>query len=211
MEIRQVRLSDVDVEPLLAGLSDEYDTRYGKNIEMTRANEDEFDHPHGLFVVLMDGPITAAGGGFRRYNQSTCEVKRMWTSPQYRRHGLATWVLRYLEGAARETGYATWSWRLDHDNLRPRRSTPDAVTGESRFTAITPMPKPFASISPLVNLTPSRRVRTSGCSIWTRKAGHPERCRDGTVPPRAGSTAQSDMRTTGISTGKFLDERFLLS
>ena len=30
----------------------------------------------------------------------------MWTSPQYRRHGLATWVLRYLEGAARETGYA---------------------------------------------------------------------------------------------------------
>ena len=75
MEIRQVRLSDVDVEPLLAGLSDEYDTRYGKNIEMTRANEDEFDHPHGLFVVLMDGPITAAGGGFRRYNQSTCEVR----------------------------------------------------------------------------------------------------------------------------------------
>ena len=31
------------------------------------------------------------------------------------------------------------------------------------------------------------------------------------MPPRAGSTAQSDMRRTGISTGKFFDERFLLS
>ena len=73
---------------------------------MTRANEDEFDPPDGLFIVLMDGPTTAAGGGFRRYDQRTCEVKRMWTSPQYRRDGLATRVLRSLEGAAWEAGYA---------------------------------------------------------------------------------------------------------
>jgi len=105
MEIRRVRLSDVEVESLLAGLGDEYDTRYGENVEMTRASEDEFDPPAGLFVVLMDGPITAAGGGFRRHNVRTCEVKRMWTSPQYRRRGLATRVLRTLEEAAREIGY----------------------------------------------------------------------------------------------------------
>jgi GNAT superfamily N-acetyltransferase len=106
MEIRRVRLSDVEVEPLLAGLSDEYYSRYGENIEMTRASEDEFDPPSGLFIVLMDGPTTAAGGGFRRHNVSTCEVKRMWTSPQYRRRGLATRVLRTLEEAAWEVGYA---------------------------------------------------------------------------------------------------------
>jgi GNAT superfamily N-acetyltransferase len=105
MEIRRVLLSGVEVQPLLAGLRDEYDTRYGENIEMTRASVDEFNPPDGLFIVLMDGSITAAGGGFRRHNQRTCEVKRMWTSPEYRRRGLATRVLRYLEGAARETGY----------------------------------------------------------------------------------------------------------
>jgi GNAT superfamily N-acetyltransferase len=106
MEIRQARFSDPEVESLLVGLSDEYDTRYGENIEMTRASEAEFDPPAGLFVVLMDGPITAAGGGFRRFNKSTCEVKRMWTSALHRRCGLATWVLQSLEDAACEIGYA---------------------------------------------------------------------------------------------------------
>jgi GNAT superfamily N-acetyltransferase len=105
MEMRRVRLSDVEVEPLLLGLSDEYDTRYGENTEMTRASEDEFDPPAGAFVVLMDGPITAAGGGFRRHNEGTCEVKRMWTSPPYRRRGLAIRVLRTLEEAAWDIGY----------------------------------------------------------------------------------------------------------
>jgi GNAT superfamily N-acetyltransferase len=105
MEIRRVRLHDVEVEPLLVGLSDEYDTRYGENIEMTRASEDEFDPPDGLFIVLMDGSITAAGGGFRRHDSDTCEVKRMWTSPRYRRRGLATSVLEYLELAASGAGY----------------------------------------------------------------------------------------------------------
>jgi GNAT superfamily N-acetyltransferase len=99
-------LSAAEVEPLLVGLSEEYDARYGENIEMTRASANEFDPPAGLFVVFMDGPITAAGGGFRRHTLGTCEVKRMWTSPRYRRRGLATSVLRTLEEAAWEAGYA---------------------------------------------------------------------------------------------------------
>jgi len=106
MEIRRVRLSDEVVEPLLAGLTDEYDTRYGENIEMTRANTEEFDPPGGLFVVLMDGSTTAAGGGIRRVDADTCEVKRMWTSPQYRRRGLASRVLGALEVGAYEAGYS---------------------------------------------------------------------------------------------------------
>ena len=97
MEMRQVPLSDAAVVPLLAGLTDEYDTRYGENVEMTRASKDEFDPPFGLFIVLMDGLVTAAGGGFRRYDPKTCEVKRMWTNPDYRRRGLAARVLSALE------------------------------------------------------------------------------------------------------------------
>ena len=106
MEIRRVRFSDPEVASLLDGLRDEYDTRYGENIEMTRASEVDFDPPAGLFIVLMDGATTAAGGGFRRFNETTCEVKRMWTHPLYRRRGLATRVLQSLEDAAREIGYA---------------------------------------------------------------------------------------------------------
>lgn len=105
MELRRVRLSDVEVRPLLAGLTDEYDTRYGENIEMTRASTDEFEPPAGLFLVLMDGSTTAAGGGFRRHDDTSCEIKRMWTAPDYRRRGLATVVLRALEDGAREAGY----------------------------------------------------------------------------------------------------------
>jgi hypothetical protein len=38
MQMRIVRLTDTAVVPLLAGLTHEYDTRYGANIEMTRTN-----------------------------------------------------------------------------------------------------------------------------------------------------------------------------
>ncbi len=105
MELRRVRLSDEEVAPLLAGLTIEYETRYGQNSEMTRARAEEFEPPAGLFVVLMDGPTTAAGGGFRRVEADTAEIKRMWTAAQYRRRGLATRVLQALEDAARDVGY----------------------------------------------------------------------------------------------------------
>ncbi|HAM01958.1 MAG TPA: GNAT family N-acetyltransferase [Acidimicrobiaceae bacterium] len=105
MDLRRVGMGDAEVRPLLSGLAQEYDSRYGENAEMTRASQDEFDPPSGLFVVLMDGPTTAAGGGFRRYDQTTCEVKRMWTHPAYRRRGLAARILGILEDAAWEAGY----------------------------------------------------------------------------------------------------------
>lgn len=107
VEMRPARLDDAQVEPLLAGLTQEYETRYGESGEMTRASTDEFDPPSGLFIVVMDGPITVAGGGFRRYDATTCEVKRMWTHPSYRRRGLAARVLKALEDAAREVGYSS--------------------------------------------------------------------------------------------------------
>ena len=152
MEIRQVRFSDPEVESLLVGLSDEYDTRYGENIEMTRASVAEFDPPAGLFIVLMDGPTTAAGGGFRRFNESTCEVKRMWTSPLYRRRGLATRVLQSLQDAAWEIGYAYLILETGPVNRRPRLSMQVADTLESRPTVTIPRLMLSASISLVVDL-----------------------------------------------------------
>lgn len=101
----RVGLNDERVGPLLGALTHEYEIRYGQNTEMARTHDHEFDPPFGLFMILVDGDITAAGGGFRRHDANTCEVKRMWTHPDYRRRGLASRVLTALEEAARETGY----------------------------------------------------------------------------------------------------------
>jgi GNAT superfamily N-acetyltransferase len=105
MELRNVSLGDPAVLPLLTGLGDEYRNRYGANDEMRHAEPADFEPPRGLFVVLVDGEVTAAGGGFREHGPGVCEVKRMWTNPGYRRRGLATRVLDALEDAAAATGY----------------------------------------------------------------------------------------------------------
>ncbi|MDE3086520.1 MAG: GNAT family N-acetyltransferase [Acidobacteriota bacterium] len=105
MEMRRVRLGDEAAAALLAGLTAEYDTRYGENLEMSRATAEEFEPPSGLFIVLVEGPTTMAGGGFRRHDATTCEVKRMWTDPRFRRRGLAVRVLGALEDAAWEANY----------------------------------------------------------------------------------------------------------
>lgn len=105
MELKEVRLVDPAVAPLLAGLEEEYLDRYGPGDEMKRAPAHEFDPPSGRFFVLLDGCETAAGGGFRFHQEGVCEVKRMWTHPAYRRRGLAVRVLGALEDAARLAGY----------------------------------------------------------------------------------------------------------
>lgn len=111
MQFRQVRLGHPLVAPLLAGLEEEYTTRYGPSDEMKLAEEHQFDPPAGLFVVLVDVPepggaeMVVAGGGFRAHGQGVCEVKRMWTHPGYRRRGLAGRVLDRLEQEAVAAGY----------------------------------------------------------------------------------------------------------
>ncbi|HMC38355.1 MAG TPA: GNAT family N-acetyltransferase [Acidimicrobiales bacterium] len=105
MEIRQASLLDPAVGPLLAGLEEEYAARYGDNHELSRTTAEEFDPPAGCFLVLVDGEVTTAGGGYRAHAEGTCEVKRMWTHPAYRRRGLAQRVLTELEVRAAAAGY----------------------------------------------------------------------------------------------------------
>jgi GNAT superfamily N-acetyltransferase len=107
MELRQVRLTDPLVAPLIGGLTRVYDERYGETGEMATVDAEEFDPPAGTFLVLIDGGEVLAGGGLRRVADGTCEVKRMWTAPGHRRKGYASRVLTGLEDAARAAGYST--------------------------------------------------------------------------------------------------------
>lgn len=107
MELRQVRLIDPLVAPLISGLTREYDVRYGETDEMATVEAEDFDPPAGTFLVLIDGGEVLAGGGLRRVADDTCEVKRMWTAAGYRRKGYASQVLTGLEDAGRAAGYST--------------------------------------------------------------------------------------------------------
>ncbi|MET8544728.1 GNAT family N-acetyltransferase [Kitasatospora sp. NPDC004799] len=105
---RTAALDDPLVEPLLRELTHEYVTRYGPEgrEEMTRYPAEAFTEPHGgvLLLLLEDGePV--AGGAYKRYDDRTAEVKRMWTHSAHRRRGLARRVLAELERTAAAAGY----------------------------------------------------------------------------------------------------------
>lgn len=106
VNLLEVRLSDAVVESLLSGLAAEYEVRYGPGDEMSTTKEDEFTRPDGVFLIVVEGSATVAGGGIRRCSGDTCEVKRMWTAAAHRRRGHASAVLGALEDVARGLGYS---------------------------------------------------------------------------------------------------------
>ncbi|MEU5693029.1 GNAT family N-acetyltransferase [Actinosynnema sp. NPDC020468] len=104
-ETRRVRLSDAEAQPLLHELAYEYATRYGTDEELGSAVDADFAPPSGLLVVLVENDVVVAGGGFRRYDDRTAELKRMWTHSAHRRRGLARLVITELEREAADQGY----------------------------------------------------------------------------------------------------------
>jgi GNAT superfamily N-acetyltransferase len=97
-------------EPLLAELAVEYATRYGATEDAVSQwlrgyPADEFAPPDGglLIGLLNDEPVT--GGAFRRFDDSTAELKRIWTASRHRRQGHAKALLIALEAEIAARGY----------------------------------------------------------------------------------------------------------
>lgn len=101
-----MRLTDAEVVPLLTDLHREYVLRYGGGDDVLEDSAADFAAPVGGFIVLREGDVTVAGGGIRRFDAETCEAKRLWTNPAFRRQGHAIAVLGQLEALGRELGYA---------------------------------------------------------------------------------------------------------
>lgn len=105
-----VGLQDPLAEPLLAELAVEYATRYGATEEAVSKwlrgyPAGEFAPPSGgLLIGLLDGqPVT--GGAFRRFDDATAELKRIWTDSRYRRQGHGRALLAELENVTAARGY----------------------------------------------------------------------------------------------------------
>ncbi|WP_370085621.1 GNAT family N-acetyltransferase [Streptacidiphilus sp. MAP12-16] len=103
-------MDDPLVQPLLEELEREYSTRYpspaGARSELERYPADEFAPPHGLLLLLLEQGSPVAGGAYRRYDERTAELKRIWTHSAHRRRGLARRVVSELEREAAERGYS---------------------------------------------------------------------------------------------------------
>ncbi|MFB9981327.1 GNAT family N-acetyltransferase [Mesorhizobium kowhaii] len=98
-------------QPLVEALTYEYETRYGTywgepaSTEMTRYPAELFAPPNGAFLLLLRDGVAIAGGAFKRCDERTAELKRVWTHVDLRRQGLARTVLSELEAQASRQGY----------------------------------------------------------------------------------------------------------
>ncbi|NQX28804.1 GNAT family N-acetyltransferase [Microbacteriaceae bacterium VKM Ac-2854] len=107
-----VRADDPRAEPLLTELEYEYDSRYGSFFG-ERASTELRRYPivafapeqGGAFVLLLREGVAIAGGAYKRFDERTAELKRIWASSAHRRQGLARRVVAELEAEAARRGY----------------------------------------------------------------------------------------------------------
>lgn len=104
---------DPRARPLIEELTQEYDTRYGEFYalepgprEMERYPAHDFAPPQGNFVLLLRDGEAVSGGAFKRYDEHTAELKRVWTHSAFRRQGFALRVLKELEAQVERQGYS---------------------------------------------------------------------------------------------------------
>ncbi|MEV8114622.1 GNAT family N-acetyltransferase [Streptomyces xiamenensis] len=115
--IEDMAWEDPEGAALRAGQRAELDARYGCDDHEPGAAPSAADID--VFLVARDRATRAAlaCGALRRLDAGSAEVKRMYVAPGARGTGVATAVLRALEAAALERGWATL--RLETGTLQP--------------------------------------------------------------------------------------------
>ena len=117
----QMPIDTPEVQPLLDQLFAEYEEIYGdffqslgqqavdeRNQATDKERYEASEHylpPSGLFMVLKRGEAVIAMGAYKRYDDETAELKRIWSHRKLRQQGLAAKVVRELEQKALQVGY----------------------------------------------------------------------------------------------------------
>ena len=111
-ELRFVPVGQDDAlaQPLLDELAIEYATRYDGTVSgvakwLRGYPAAEFEPPAGGMLVGLLDDVPVTGGAFRRFDEQTAELKRIWTDARHRRRGYARALLEALERELRARGY----------------------------------------------------------------------------------------------------------
>jgi putative acetyltransferase len=104
-----LRLDDVDraaAVQLIAALNAEIRDRYGEPLErfVLDLDPDDVAPGRGAFTLAWVGLEAVGCGAVRLIDANRAELKRMYVVPDYRGHGVAAAILRFLERHARSLG-----------------------------------------------------------------------------------------------------------
>jgi putative acetyltransferase len=104
LRIEQVSAATDEIRQLLAELDLALAGPYLPEQHHYLSFEQLFDGNVSFFAARADGVVVGCGGV--AFYDGFAEVKRMFTQPTARRHGIATAVLRHLEVEAKKAGYS---------------------------------------------------------------------------------------------------------
>ncbi len=103
MKIQRTDSSSKDFKDLVKLLDADLAIRNGEDQEFY-IQFNNIDMIKNCIVVYVD-EIPAACGAFKKFEDDTVEIKRMYTHPDFRRKGLATAIVKELEEWAKELNY----------------------------------------------------------------------------------------------------------
>ena len=144
-------LDDALAQPLLAELAVEYAQRYGRHTGngigvaegQSRRRIRATGRGHADRVCWTAVPVT--GGGFRRFDAETAELKRIWTDSAHRRRGYAMALLAELEAEIAARGYR--KVYLMTGNRQPEAEELYLATGYTRLAGPLPSQGPVFPIA----------------------------------------------------------------
>jgi GNAT superfamily N-acetyltransferase len=118
VEVRRMAGTDPAARELIDAMVREMQELYDERLGVVSpASPEGLSPPHGGFLVLSEDGRALAGGGVRRFDERTCEIKRMYVVPDARGRGVGRELLAALESLARDLGYAVA--RLDTGAKQP--------------------------------------------------------------------------------------------
>ena len=106
LSLEQAHFDDPTVRQLteatVAELNSHYDGRPGSGAKPLAS---EFEAPDGTFLLAMLDGAPIGCDGLCRFDDETCEIRRMYVAPQARRQGISRAILAGLLDAGRKLGY----------------------------------------------------------------------------------------------------------
>lgn len=96
-----------DAEQLIRELSAELAALYGVGDGSAGFKPEDVEVPRAAFIIARHAGYPVGCGALRPIDETTVEVKRMYTRPEYRRQGVAQAILAEMDRLALVFGYTT--------------------------------------------------------------------------------------------------------